>query len=454
MRAWPGEHVGALTTMHKQLTCITVLLATALSVAVWLGCNDDVAGPYRPRHSAVTVAPDGTGDYVSIQAALNAVTHGDTILLTDGVFTGDGNRDLVVRPGVTLRSKSNDPQACVIDCQGTQQEPHTAFYFRHGAFFIKGLTVQGAYPVSGGGAVLCDSSASVTFENMVLRANRGTAVASISASTTFARCTFAGNFDGALAVQYDSHSVVNFCLFINNATSGGGAAINSEGSQISLTGVVFDQNSAAATGGAIRCAASGNVRSRLTLRGCVFVDNLASYHGGALHCDETDFFIEDCAFVGNVAGIMGGAFWCYNESGGDVSGSLFYANSASSGSAMNCGAASPYITKSIIAFNTVGAAVECDTLIGKTEPIFSCSDIFGNEGGDWTFCIGPQEGTNGNISSDPLFCDVTVGDFRLQPLSPCAPNGLCGLKGPFSAGCSSSLRSVARELGGSSQLRE
>jgi hypothetical protein len=45
-------------------------------------------------------------------------------------------------------------------------------------------------------------------------------------------------------------------------------------------------------------------------------------------------------------------------------------------------------------------------------------------------------GHAGNISSDPLFCDPSLGDFRLQPQSPCAPNPPCGLKGPFPVGCS------------------
>ena len=40
------------------------------------------------------VKPDGTGDFPTIQAAIDAAYHGDVIELTDGVFTGDGNRDL------------------------------------------------------------------------------------------------------------------------------------------------------------------------------------------------------------------------------------------------------------------------------------------------------------------------------------------------------------------------
>ncbi|MCK4414565.1 MAG: hypothetical protein KAY32_13585 [Candidatus Eisenbacteria sp.] len=40
------------------------------------------------------VLPDGTGDFPTIQAAIDAALDGDEILLADGTFTGDGNRDL------------------------------------------------------------------------------------------------------------------------------------------------------------------------------------------------------------------------------------------------------------------------------------------------------------------------------------------------------------------------
>ena len=40
------------------------------------------------------VRPDGAGDYPTIQAAIVAAAGGDIIELTDGTFTGDGNRDV------------------------------------------------------------------------------------------------------------------------------------------------------------------------------------------------------------------------------------------------------------------------------------------------------------------------------------------------------------------------
>lgn len=78
------------------------------------------------------VAPDGTGDAPTIAAAIDSFDwYGDEkIILLDGVFTGDGNRDLnTYGKGIALVSQSGDPTACIIDCQGSADDPHRAIDF-------------------------------------------------------------------------------------------------------------------------------------------------------------------------------------------------------------------------------------------------------------------------------------------------------------------------------------
>jgi hypothetical protein len=48
-----------------------------------------------------------------------------------------------------------------------------------------------------------------------------------------------------------------------------------------------------------------------------------------------------------------------------------------------------------------------------------CTDIFGNEGGDWVGMIAGQEGTLGNISADPAFCDTSFLGVTVESCSPC-----------------------------------
>ena len=80
-------------------------------------------GLFASPASATTylVRPDGNGDFVTIQAAIDSAVAGDIIELSDGVFTGDGNRDLdFLGKGITLRSQSGDPELCVIDCENAE----------------------------------------------------------------------------------------------------------------------------------------------------------------------------------------------------------------------------------------------------------------------------------------------------------------------------------------------
>jgi hypothetical protein len=115
----------------------------ALSVVVLA-----VAGAVGAAAATFVVRPDGTGDYPTIQAAINASSAGDVIELTDGVFTGSGNRDVEFGGReVTVRSQSGDPATCIIDCEGTQADTHRAFLFLNGegpSAMLRWLTITGA----------------------------------------------------------------------------------------------------------------------------------------------------------------------------------------------------------------------------------------------------------------------------------------------------------------------
>jgi hypothetical protein len=67
----------------------------------------------------------------------------------------------------------------------------------------------------------------------------------------------------------------------------------------------------------------------------------------------------------------------------------------------------------------------------------SCSDLFGNEGGDWIGELAFELGVNGNICADPIFCDAENGDLSIRDDSPCAPghNPDCILTGALPVGC-------------------
>jgi ethanolamine utilization microcompartment shell protein EutL len=87
--------------------------------------------------AVITVRSDGSGDYPTIQEAINAANPHDTIVLERGVYRGAGNRDLDFN-GKALIIRSADPSdpagvaATVIDCQGTAADLHRGFHFHSG----------------------------------------------------------------------------------------------------------------------------------------------------------------------------------------------------------------------------------------------------------------------------------------------------------------------------------
>lgn len=125
---------------------MVVLSAVGLSMTGW----GTLAG-------AVTraVAPDGSGEYPTIQAAIDACDSLDVVELLDGVYTGPGNRNLDFGGRtITVRSRSNDPRACVLDCEGEDLsigEARRGFLFHSGEgpeAVVRGLTITRG--ISGG----------------------------------------------------------------------------------------------------------------------------------------------------------------------------------------------------------------------------------------------------------------------------------------------------------------
>lgn len=82
------------------------------------------------RGKIYVVKPDGPGDFPTIQAAIDASSKGDDILLTDGVFKGTGNRDVDFKgKAVTVRSQSGRAGDCIIDPEGVPWLPSRGFDF-------------------------------------------------------------------------------------------------------------------------------------------------------------------------------------------------------------------------------------------------------------------------------------------------------------------------------------
>lgn len=198
--------------------------------------------PVGCQNVAHLVKPDGTGDFPTIQAAIDAAAPGDTVLLADGIFTGDGNRDLDFRgKPILVGSASGDAAACIIDCQGTPNDPHCGFYFHSGEdnlSVLDRLTVQGGF-VNGyigsgvtADAVVCSGS-SPLITGCVFTGNRGPHCAIFTdGSPTFRECTFFRNGASGTQTCVDLASgtpTFTQCTFADNTTSRGTLCVVGDG---------------------------------------------------------------------------------------------------------------------------------------------------------------------------------------------------------------------------------
>jgi predicted outer membrane repeat protein len=173
----------------------------------------------------------------------------------------------------------------------------------------------------------------------------------------------------------------------------------------------------------------------LSAHNCTFDRNQAS-KGGAIYATGSvgsDISINTCVFRGNSAE-EGGAIATYNGSVPGIVFSTFYANEGTAGaSGIAAGpGAGVHLEQSIVAFGLGGRAIDCPS--GNVT--LSCSDLFGNAGGDWADCLAGELGNKGNIAADPRFCHPEVGELSIANNSPCAATqSACGLIGAVGTEC-------------------
>jgi len=178
------------------------------------------------------VRPDGTGDFPTIQAAVDGSVAGDVIELANGTFTGPGNRDVEYGgKAVTIRSQSGDPEACVIDCEGSPTEPHQALHIIASDTWLalEGVTITGGCHEWGGG-VTCDGHAPTIrgcrFINNQSPGSEGGGLYCGADEPQIEDCWFSENsaFHGGGASSCWMHATFTRCTFVNNtaAEEGGG----------------------------------------------------------------------------------------------------------------------------------------------------------------------------------------------------------------------------------------
>jgi hypothetical protein len=208
-----------------------------MRLAALVGLSLLLVDPLPSAARVVRVRPGGDGDVPSIRRAVATASAGDTILLANGTYTGEGNRDIRVGPlSLTIRSISGNPDSCIIDC-GTLGR---GFHFevsplsnggRRGALRLEGVTITNGRAETGG-AIECGPHSCPTIINCVLRGNRaeeqgGGVHCELTDRPTFSHCIIAGNeagkSGGGFALCCCADAAIEDCTIVGNVAPEGSA---------------------------------------------------------------------------------------------------------------------------------------------------------------------------------------------------------------------------------------
>ena len=220
----------------------------------------------------ITVDDDGPADFSTIQAAIDDANDGDTVLVVDGTYTGDGNRDIDFKgKAITLHSE-NGPENCIIDCQSLGR----GFYFHtdetqesilDGFTIINGSAYYFPYVFSTGGAGIRCEYSSPTIRNNIIKWNGG----------------FSG---GGISCLYSRATIMNNTIEQNNFPGAGGGLFAYDSELLVVNNTITGNRAESFGGGMVLWYCSARLINNI-IAGNLVTDG----NGGGIHCRNSSIII-------------------------------------------------------------------------------------------------------------------------------------------------------------------
>lgn len=323
----------------------------------------------------LTVRQDGSGDFLTIGAAVAAAVAGDLIDVGAGTYY----EQVVVAKSISLSGAG--ASSTVID----------------GSLGMRPLKFEGAITASAQGL-------------------------------TLAHGTPSENSGGGLRVQGGASVTAQDCTFLDNtAIYDGGGFFVWQSSRLDLIDCEFTGNFAGNNGAAGELIQSAQVSAT----GCRVRDNNCGLHSGGFGADHATLQVSDCLFAGNTTVAGAGALYYYLSSG-SVSGSTFYANSSPDtygGSVVLQSSSGVLVERCIFAQDVTGRGLAYLDGVGAR----SCNLFWDNQDGP---LLGDALHAD-DFLADPFFCNPADGEFSIASNSTAAPaHNSCGvLIGAFPVAC-------------------
>ncbi|MFC1888662.1 MopE-related protein [Thermodesulfobacteriota bacterium] len=244
-------------------------------ILLWLGtlaCFGSVFLTAGTTPAATLLVP---GDFLTIQAGIDAASDGDTVIVANGTYMGPGNRNMPFHgKAITLRS-AEGPLRCVINCQ----HKGNAFRFENSEgpkSVLNGFTIINGRELRGGAIYIKESSPTIT--NCLFRKNQGKR---------------RGGIDGYGGAIYCTDDII--VNKVSPWTERGPC-------KPTITNCVFSGNRAD-YGGAIYCYSDGPFSvTAPTISHCTITKNSADLEGGGLYSWLSEPVVKNCIFWNNHAG--------------------------------------------------------------------------------------------------------------------------------------------------------
>jgi len=168
------------------------------------------------------------GEQPTIQAAINVASDFDRVIVADGVYRGDGNRNIRFNGKKITVMSANGPENCIVDAENAS----TVFWLDHPwedqNTILQGFTITGGSSNFGAG-IRCGSGTTAIVKDCIIVGNDvefdGGGIGIGSASPTFINCVIVGNTagggGGAVNVFNNSNATFINCTIAGNTSPGG-----------------------------------------------------------------------------------------------------------------------------------------------------------------------------------------------------------------------------------------
>ncbi|MDB9853778.1 FG-GAP-like repeat-containing protein [Candidatus Marinimicrobia bacterium] len=315
--------------------------------------------------------------FSSIQAAIDASSDGDTVLVSAGTYTENINyngKNIVVGSLFITTGDTSYISSTIID--GNEAGSVIKINNLESSVELSGLTIQNGKHAYGGG---------IAIDGTTVRIKRCKIIDNHS-PLNIDGTGAGGSGGGGVMIRNENNASVtieNCEIVYNSSGSYGGGIYAMHNNNLTIKNSIIANNSSPNTGGIYH-------KASLTLENCIFNNNSGAEGGAIRSYYQASLTIKNCTFANNSAERGGAIHYETSNAICTIKNSIFWSNTASIGSQIN----------------TAGSAVSVSytNIDGGEEAVGYVTDAV-----DWD---------ESNTDSDPLFVAAANGDYRLSDYSP------------------------------------